>query len=906
MFRHYKSKEFVIQMDHEKEVDMELAHQTLQKYFGYTSFLPLQKEIIKDVLQKNDVFVLMPTGGGKSLCYQIPSLLLDGVTIVVSPLIALMKDQVDGLKANGIPAAYINSSLRYEQIKQIKSELLENRISILYVAPERIVLPDFLSFLQNLNVNLIAIDEAHCISEWGHDFRPGYRQLKLLKEHLPNIPLIAMTATAISEVQKDIVTQLKLSNPKHYNASLNRSNLFYQIKPKDAAYQQLLQYLEDHNKDSGIIYCQSRKDTDNLANKLQLDGHRVLPYHAGLSSNSRTETQEKFVKDDVEIIVATIAFGMGIDKSNIRFVIHYDLPKNLESYYQETGRAGRDGEKSDCILFYSYGDKWKIDHFINKKENETEKRIASQKLSDMIKFCESTTCRRKILLNYFGEDYNETNCNCCDICLEPKETIDGVIISQKIMSCTSQVNERFGMSYIADILCGSRNKRIIDNRHDALASHGIGKEYSKKQWQIYLRELIQLDYLKSEGDKYPIVKITPKLRDDLSKQKEILLTKPVDGVKITQIDYDTKMNSGLFEILRVLRKEIADAEEMPPYVIFHDSSLKAMATHLPRNRSDFLNINGVGESKLEKYGEMFLEKIDAYCIEHKIEVSNEHKMEPRQLHKHSNPVNTKASTFQETMQLCKQNLSIEEIAQKRELAPSTIASHIEKLINSGEDISIDRFVADDKQKHILKVLSLLGSEALKPIKEELGDDYTYEEIRLVRANKMRISSDKQEYMEKWYDGNLFSKLVLLRKKVAEQWDIPEGAIFDEDCLKELARIYPQSTSDFEKIKGVGKKKSENFSEAFLREITEYSVKYNIDDKTSVDISSKQSLENSKSYSIDDIRNTHPNAYNPWTSEEENMLISEYKTGKTIEELMVILGRQRGGITSMLRKLGITL
>ncbi|MBW6441007.1 DNA helicase RecQ [Patescibacteria group bacterium] len=890
-------------MDYEKQIDMELARQALQKYFGYTSFLPLQKDIIKDVLQKNDVFVLMPTGGGKSLCYQIPSLLLDGITIVVSPLIALMKDQVDGLKANGISAAYINSSLRSEQIKQIKSELLENKISILYVAPERIVLPDFISFLQSLNINLIAIDEAHCISEWGHDFRPEYRQLKLIKEHLPKIPLIAMTATAISEVQEDIVTQLKLENPKCYRASLNRSNLFYQVKPKDTAYQQLLHYLKDHNKDSGIIYCQSRKDTDNLANKLQSDGYRVLPYHAGLSSNLRTETQERFVKDDVEIIVATIAFGMGIDKSNIRFVIHYDLPKNLESYYQETGRAGRDGEKSDCILFYSYGDKRKIDYFIDQKDNVTEKRIASQKLSDMIKFCESITCRRKILLNYFGEDYNETNCNGCDICLEPKETIDGTIIAQKIMSCTTQLNERFGMGYIADVLCGSRNKKIISNRHDALTSHGTGKEYSKKQWQIYLRELIQLDYLKLEGE-YPIVKIIPKLRDDLSKHKEISLTRPVDDVKITQIDYNIKMDSDLFEILRVLRKEIAVAEGMPPYIIFNDLSLRAMATRLPRDRSDFLNINGVGENKLEKYSEKFLEKIDAYCKEHKIEASKEHSTEPMHIHKNRQSVNTKTSTFQETIQLCKQNLSIEEIAQTRKLAPSTIASQIEKLINSGEDISIDSFVANDKQEQIRKVLSLLGDGLLKPIKEELGDDYSYEEIRLVRAYEMQKSSNKPEYIEKWYDGNLFSKLVGLRNKVSEQCDVPSGEIFDDDCLKEMARLYPQSTSNFEKTKGIGNKKNENFGEAFLKEITEYCVEHNIDDKTPVDPTSKQSLEKSKSYSIDDIRNTHPNAYNPWTSEEENMLISEYRKGKTIEELMVILGRQRGGITSMLRKLNL--
>ena len=729
---YYKSKEVVIQMDYEKHVDMELAYQALQKYFGYTSFLPLQKEIITDVLQNNDVFVLMPTGGGKSLCYQIPSLLLDGVTIVVSPLIALMKDQVDGLKANGISAAYINSSLRFEQINQIKSELLENRISILYVAPERIVLPDFLSLLQNLNVNLIAIDEAHCISEWGHDFRPGYRQLKLLKEHLPKVPLIAMTATAIPEVQEDIITQLELVNPKCYKSSLNRDNLLYQVKSKDTAYHQLTQYLKDHNRDSGIIYCQSRKNTEILANKLQSDGYRILPYHAGLSSNLRTETQEKFVKDDVEIIVATIAFGMGIDKSNIRFVIHYDLPKNLESYYQETGRAGRDGVKSDCILFYSYGDKRKIEYLIEQKGTETDKRIASQKLNDMVKFCESITCRRKMLLDYFGEELNETNCKGCDICLEPKETINGTAIAQKISSCTSQVNERFGMSYIADILCGSKNRRIIGNRHDNLTSHGTGKEYSKKQWQIYLRELIQLDYLKLEGDKYPIVKLTPKLSDDLSKQKEILLTKPVDCTKITQIDYDKEMDSGLFEILRVLRKEIANAEGMPPYIIFQDSSLKEMATYFPRNVSDFSNISGVGESKLEKYGGPFLETIDAYCIEHKIE--------SKQIQSNKHLANTKTSTIQETMELYKQNLTIEEIAQKRGFVPGTIVSHFEELILSGEEIPIDKFVDIHKQERIMEVLSILGSEKLKPIKEKLGDEYTYDEIRLVMAYNMRNSS----------------------------------------------------------------------------------------------------------------------------------------------------------------------
>ncbi|TFH47351.1 MAG: DNA helicase RecQ [ANME-2 cluster archaeon] len=595
---------------------MELAYQVLRKYFGYISFLPFQEDIIKDILLKKDVFVLMPTGGGKSLCYQLPPLLLDGLTIVISPLIALMKDQVDGLKANGIAAAYINSSLSFEEIQNIKNELLENKISILYVAPERIVLPNFLSFLQLLNISLIAIDEAHCISEWGHDFRPGYRQLKLLKESFPRVPLIAMTATAIPEVQKDIIAQLKLVNPNCYKASLNRDNLFYQVKPKDNAYHQLLKYLKNHEKDSGIIFRSSRKSADDLANKLKEEGYRVLPYHAGLDADLRTETQNKFVKNEIEIIVATIAFGMGIDKPNIRFVIHYDLPKNLETYYQETGRAGRDGGVSDCILFYSYGDKRKTDYFIEQKVDENEKRIAYNKLRDMINFCESRTCRRNILLNYFGEAFDKTNCENCDICLNPKEMIDGTIIAQKIISCISQVNERFGMSYIADVLYGSKNKKITGNRHDTITTYGIGKEYSKKQWQAFIRELIQLDYLKLEGDRYPIVKIAQKFRDTLSEQERVLLTEPTENAPAKQKDIEGDFDLGLFEILRSLRKKLADDEGMPPYIIFHDLSLKAMATYFPQSLLDFRKISGVGESRLEKYGELFIKEITDYCEKH--------------------------------------------------------------------------------------------------------------------------------------------------------------------------------------------------------------------------------------------------------------------------------------------------
>ena len=605
------------EMGGEKQVNMEYAYQVLRKYFGYTSFLPLQEKIIKDILLRKDVFVLMPTGGGKSLCYQLPSLLLDGVTIVVSPLIALMKDQVDGLKANGIAAAYINSSLSFEEIENIKTELLENKISILYVAPERIVLPTFLSLLHRLNISLIAIDEAHCISEWGHDFRPGYRQLKLLKENFPRAPLIAMTATAIPEVQEDIIAQLRLANSNCYKASLNRENLFYQVEPKDNAYHQLLKYLKNHDKVSGIIYRSSRKSADDLANKLEEEGYRVLPYHAGLDADLRTETQNKFVKDDIEIIVATIAFGMGIDKPNIRFVIHYDLPKNLETYYQETGRAGRDGENSDCILFYNYGDKRKIEYFIEQKVDENEKRIAYKKLRDMVNFCESRTCRRNILLNYFGEAFDKTNCENCDICLNPKETIDGTIIVQKIISCISQLNERFGMSYIADVLCGSKNKKITANRHNTLTTYGIGKEYPKKQWQAFIRELIHREFLKTEGDKYPVVKIlNQNILDHLFDNDEILLTKPAEEARTIQKNIAENFDHDLFEILRSSRKKLADDEGMPPYIIFHDSSLKDMATCFPQNLLDFRKISGVGENKLEKYGELFVKEITDYCEKH--------------------------------------------------------------------------------------------------------------------------------------------------------------------------------------------------------------------------------------------------------------------------------------------------
>ncbi|MCI0404825.1 MAG: RecQ family ATP-dependent DNA helicase [candidate division Zixibacteria bacterium] len=509
--------------------------ETLKKYFGYSDFLPLQKEIICDVLDNKDVLVLMPTGGGKSLCYQLPAVMKDGLTVVVSPLIALMKDQVDDLQSMGIPAVTINSTLPYDRLIEIKSRLVNKQIKLLYVAPERIMIPDFFDFLAQLTVNLIAIDEAHCISEWGHDFRPEYRKLNLLKARFQTVPIIALTSTAILQVQNDIISQLKMKDAKIYRGSLNRKNLFYRIAPKKDVYGNLLRYVKQHPRDSGIIYCQSRKSVENLAERLQEDGIRVLPYHAGLAPEVRNANQEQFIKDNVEIVVATIAFGMGIDKPNVRYVIHCDMPKSVEGYYQETGRAGRDGLNSECLLFFSFSDKIKHEYFINQIEDERFQRIARKKMWDMINFCQTTKCRRKFLLDYFGEKFEAQNCLSCD-------------------NCTPLTQE--------------------ETRKPASQSMPAAKVVT------------ELSAANPKRYQQPTVKTT---------------TKP-------SADY-SKSDQQLFEVLRKLRKEIADSEGMPPYIVFPDTTLREMATIRPVSILGLKTINGVGETKLRKYGSAFLKEI---------------------------------------------------------------------------------------------------------------------------------------------------------------------------------------------------------------------------------------------------------------------------------------------------------
>ena len=445
----------------------------LKSHFGYDGFRPLQEEIIANVLSQRDTLVLMPTGSGKSLCYQLPALRLSGLTVVVSPLIALMKDQVDTLKANGIAAEFINSTLSPEEIAHVQAQAIKGQLKILYVAPERLGLSRFRDFLRTLNVSLIAIDEAHCISEWGHDFRPDYRNLKIMRRDFPESPVIALTATATERVRDDIITQLGLQQAQKFLSSFNRPNLTYHIQPKRAAFSMLLALMHRHEDEPTIIYCFSRKDTENLAADLSENGLMALPYHAGLDNPVRQETQEKFIRDEVPIIVATIAFGMGIDKPDIRLVVHYDLPKTLEGYYQETGRAGRDRLPSECVLFYSYGDKMKQDYFIEKIEDDTERENARQKLVQVIEFCELQTCRRKCLLEYFGEKWKEENCGGCDVCLTPKEEFDATEIAQKILSGVIRTGQRFGVNYVVDVLRGGKTERVLDLKHDKLTVFGI-------------------------------------------------------------------------------------------------------------------------------------------------------------------------------------------------------------------------------------------------------------------------------------------------------------------------------------------------------------------------------------------------------------------------------------------------
>ncbi|NOX08467.1 MAG: DNA helicase RecQ [Gammaproteobacteria bacterium] len=589
---------------------------TLQRVFGYSSFRPQQQTIIEGLIEAQSAFVLMPTGGGKSLCFQIPALHRSGVAIVVSPLIALMKDQVDSLQANGVAAAYYNSSLSAEVSRRVLAQFHAGELDLLYIAPERLLGDSFLARLEEIEIALFAIDEAHCVSQWGHDFRPEYVRLGRLRELFPQIPLIALTATADAQTRQDIISRLQLGSAPCYVSSFDRPNIRYTVLEKSKPFDQLIRFLANRRDQSGIIYALSRKRVEEIAGKLQIQGLSAEPYHAGMPTAHRQQVQEDFIKDELQIVVATVAFGMGIDKSNVRFVVHYDMPKNIEGYYQETGRAGRDGVDSEALLLYGAQDVVMARRLLDNNQNPDQQRIEIHKLNAMVGFSESLTCRRRVLLNYFAQVMDQ-DCGNCDVCLDPPQRFDATELARKALSCVYRIQQRFGIKHVIDVLRGANNERIRRFGHDQVSTYGIGTEMNDDEWGSILRQLIHRGYLIQDIANYSVLKLTPSARPLLRGEIALELARPrikekTRSKKAKKHTAYGPYDENLFEQLRVLRKQLADDQGVPPYVVFADASLIQMAQDKPQNEYELLAVSGVGQHKLEKYGDAFLNMIVEY------------------------------------------------------------------------------------------------------------------------------------------------------------------------------------------------------------------------------------------------------------------------------------------------------
>ncbi|HCM77652.1 MAG TPA: DNA helicase RecQ [Cytophagales bacterium] len=715
--------------------EKDTLREKLKELFGYTTFRGNQEVVIRNILEGKNTFVIMPTGAGKSLCYQLPAMIKDGLAVVISPLIALMKNQVDQLNAYGINARFLNSTLSKSEITRLKKDCINGDVKLLYVAPESLNKEEYIEFLLKANVSFIAIDEAHCISEWGHDFRPEYRKIKSMIAQLGNMPVIALTATATPKVQIDIQKNLQMEDADIFVSSFNRKNLYYEVRPKKETKKQLIKFLKDNKGKSGIIYCLSRKKVEEIAQLLNVNGFKAVPYHAGLDADVRVKNQDDFLNEEVDIVVATIAFGMGIDKPDVRFVIHYDVPKSLEGYYQETGRAGRDGLEGICLMFYSHNDLSKLEKF-NKDKPVQERENARILLQEMEFYAESPICRRKQLLHYFGEEFKVDNCGACDNCVHPREQFDGTEAVKTVLEAVQQTNERFGLSHLVNVIRGIEDEYVKSYNHADLPIYGKGGDEDADFWKSVIRQALIYQYLEKDIDSIGVLKIKDKGRKFLKKPEPIELARDHDftsegdeeesaeRIPINSKAYDVK----LFEMLKSLRKNIAKEKDLPPYVIFQDPSLEEMATTYPTTKEELASVNGVGMGKVQKFGKSFLELIKEYVEENDIETAADIVVK-------SSVNKSKIKIF--IIQQIDRKVDLEEIADSKGITFEDMLTEIENICYSGTKLNLDYYIDEildeSKQEQIFEYF--LNSET-DSIEEALQDedmsDFSEEEIRLMR------------------------------------------------------------------------------------------------------------------------------------------------------------------------------
>jgi ATP-dependent DNA helicase RecQ len=713
----------------------ETIHDYLKKYFGFDTFKGNQEPIIRNVLAGRDTFVLMPTGGGKSLCYQLPAVMKKGTAIVISPLIALMKNQVDAMRnfsTDDDVAHFLNSSLTKAEITRVKKDVMSGKAKLLYVAPESLTKEENIEFLKNIEISFYAIDEAHCISEWGHDFRPEYRRIRPIIDTIGRSPIIALTATATPKVQHDIQKNLGILEADVYKSSFNRPNLYYEVKSKQDVTKEIIKYIKNNAGKSGIIYCLSRKKVEEMAEVLKVNGIKALPYHAGMDSATRTLNQDKFLMEEADVIVATIAFGMGIDKPDVRFVIHYDIPKSLEGYYQETGRAGRDGGEGNCIAYYSYNDILKLEKFMQGKPI-AEQEIGKQLLLETVSYAESSVCRRKLLLHYFGEEYHKENCEACDNCLHPKSQFEGNEAVISVLETILAVKEKFKADHVANILSGKVTSAIKSYKHHKIEFFGIGEDKDEKFWNMVIRQALIAKFLTKDIENYGLLKITQKGMEFLENPTSFMLAEDHDYADTTDEENafgarTAAVDEELFSILKDLRKKISKIKEVPPFVIFQDPSLEDMAIQYPVSIDELQNISGVGAGKAQRYGEEFVEIIKKYVEEKEI---------IRPLDMVVKSVVNKSGIKVYIIQSIDMKRPLEDIAEAKGLEMGELISEIEAIVNSGTRINLDYYVnnsIDEERQHDIYAYfrEEAESDSLEAAIKELGNEFEEDEIRLIR------------------------------------------------------------------------------------------------------------------------------------------------------------------------------